>query len=340
VLVQPSLPLHHFPAVHTTSLDEAVDIFSRMTTPARFQAVERGARFEWRANLLSLGPVQISAHQYGAGFRADTDSVRDIFTTSFPLADVPTVGFDAGTKVPVVRDQTTWLVSPDRPGGFQVGAGYRALQLTFRRSDAEAALAALLGRASVSTLQMRPTLSLSSGVGAWLRRFTRFIVDEADESESPFASPVVRTRLAETILFGILQGHPHTHSERLAASRAAEPRYVRQAAEYLDAHAADPIQLADLARITGVGVRALQLGFQRYRECTPMTFLRERRLRLARQSILTDPGLTVTHVALACGYAHVGRFAMHYRARFGESPSETRERSNDRDPATRRSQRG
>ncbi len=325
--MQSPLPLRRFPAVHTTNIDEAVDIFGKMTTPARFQKVERGARFEWRANLLSLGAVQISAHEYGAGLHANTDSVRDIFTTAIPLVDVVSYGLDAGTKIPVVKDETTWIACPDRPGAFYVGAGYRALQLTFRQVDTEAALAALLGRASVAKLRLAPTLSLSSGVGAWLRRFMRFIVEEADEPEGPFSSPIVRTRIAETILFGILEKHPHDHSERLAASRAAEPRYVREAAEYLDAYAADPIQVTDLARVTGVGVRALQLGFQKHRGCTPMAFLKERRLRLARLRLLSDATPTVTQVALDCGFAHVGRFAMQYRARFGESPSDTRTRS-------------
>src|SRR5262249_19251765 len=111
-------------------------------------------------------------------------------------------------------------------------------------------------------------------VGAWLRRFTQFIVDEADAQgrspavdfeSSPFSSPIVRARLADAITYGLLQGQPNNFSTRLSATRAAEPKYVREAAEYLEAHAAHPIQLADLARVTGVGVRALQLGFQKHR---------------------------------------------------------------------------
>jgi AraC-like DNA-binding protein len=323
------LPLHRYPAVHTSDVEEAADIFSRMTTPATFQKVERDAPFEWRANLLSLGVVQISAHAHGAGFYASTDAVQDIFTTSFPLVDVPSAGFDAGREMSVVKDERTWLVSPDRPGAIRVGTGYRALQLTFHRADVEMALASLVGVASVPSLHMDPTLGLSSGVGAWLRRLTQYIVDEADEHaglavENPFASPLVRARLGDTILYGILAGHPHNHSARLASHRAAEPAYVRRAAEYLDAHALDPIRLADLARIAGVGVRALQLGFQKYRRCTPMAFLRERRLQSARRRLLAEAELTVTRVALDCGFEHVGRFSRQYSARFGESPSETR----------------
>ncbi len=321
-----SLPLHRFPAVHTTSIDEAVELFGRMTTPARFERIDRARRFAWRGNHLSLGAIELSAHAYGAAFGARTESVQGIFTTAFPLADVSSVGIDAGSELPVVRDESTWFASPDRPGGFRVGTGYRALQLTVRQADMEAALASLVGDGTPRPLRLEPALSLRSGAGAWLARLVRFAVEEADRPESPFASPLVRARFADTVLYGIVTSHPHDRSALLARSRTAEPKHVRDAAEYLEAHAADPVRLGDLASITGVGVRALQLGFQRHRGCSPMEFLQERRLQRARATLLAGTTDTITRVAVDCGFAHVGRFSALYRARFGESPSETRAR--------------
>lgn len=325
----PDLPLGRHPAVHTTSLDEATALFSRLTTPARLEPNERRGRFEWRGNVVSLGPVQLSAHQYGAGFRASTESIEKVFTTAFPLNDAPTEGLDAGAAVRVVKDRQTWLASPDRPGGFRVATGYRSLQLTILKSDVEAALAALGGASSTAPLRFEPGLSLESGTGAWLHRFVRFLVDEVDRGET-LASPIVGTRLADSIVYGLLLGHPHNHSARLATARSAEPRYVREAAEYLEARAADPVRMADLARVTGIGVRALQLGFQKHRGCTPMEFLKERRFHLARTKLLGDAPATVTEIALDCGFPHIGRFSAEYRARFGESPSETRARARSR----------
>lgn len=323
----PPLPLDRYPAVHTTSLEEATEIFSRLTTPARLARNERRGRFEWRGNLVSLGAIHLSAHQYGAGIRADTELVENVFTTAFPLTDVETEGIDAGTVVPVVKDRKTWLASPDRPGGFRVGTGYRALQLTVPKADMGAALAALGDAPTTTPLRFEPSLRLDSGVGAWLHRLVRYVADEVDRDATPFASPIVGARLADTILYGLLQGHPHNHSARLASARSAEPRYVREAAEYLEAHAADPVRMADLARVTRVSVRALQLGFQKHRGCSPMDFLKERRLHLARKKLLDWTEPTVTQIALDCGFAHIGRFSAQYRARFGESPSETRARS-------------
>ena len=61
---------------------------------------------------------------------------------------------------------------------------------------------------------------------------------------------------------------------------------------------------------------------------TPMEFLRHVRMRLARQRLLhARPGDSVTGIATRCGFAHLGRFAVDYKRRFGESPSETLERA-------------
>jgi transcriptional regulator GlxA family with amidase domain len=86
------------------------------------------------------------------------------------------------------------------------------------------------------------------------------------------------------------------------------------------------VSSVELATQVGVGVRALQLAFRRYRNSTPQRFVRERRLELARRRLVAGVGSTVTDVALATGFAHLGRFSAEYRARFGESPSETRRR--------------
>ena len=76
----------------------------------------------------------------------------------------------------------------------------------------------------------------------------------------------------------------------------------------------------------GVGVRALQAGFRRSLGTTPLAYLRDHRLDLARQALATgrEP---VTQVAFRFGFAHLGRFSAVYRERFGESPRATRSRA-------------
>jgi transcriptional regulator GlxA family with amidase domain len=74
-----------------------------------------------------------------------------------------------------------------------------------------------------------------------------------------------------------------------------------------------------------LSVRALQEGFRRDLATPPMTYLRQVRLRRARQILLTADRETTTvgAVANSLGILHLGRFAAAYRDAFGETPSDT-----------------
>jgi transcriptional regulator GlxA family with amidase domain len=74
-----------------------------------------------------------------------------------------------------------------------------------------------------------------------------------------------------------------------------------------------------------VNVRTLQINFKRYRNMTPMEYLRNARLDRARDLLMS--GIQVSDAASDSGFAHQGRFAARYRARFGESPSITLRRA-------------
>jgi transcriptional regulator GlxA family with amidase domain len=57
---------------------------------------------------------------------------------------------------------------------------------------------------------------------------------------------------------------------------------------------------------------------------SPMQYLRNSRFGKVRAALLrADPEESVTEIAMNWGFTHMGRFAVEYRQRFGESPSES-----------------
>jgi len=60
-------------------------------------------------------------------------------------------------------------------------------------------------------------------------------------------------------------------------------------------------------------------------ELTPLTFLRQQRFHTTRQKLLSasPKHTTVTHIAYANGFYHLGRFSANYRQLFGNLPSKT-----------------
>jgi transcriptional regulator GlxA family with amidase domain len=101
---------------------------------------------------------------------------------------------------------------------------------------------------------------------------------------------------------------------------------VRRTVEFIDAHAAEPLTLADIVAASGTGPRALQEAFRRHRGTTPTGYLRRVRLERAHRELqAADPGqgATVAAVAARWGFAHRGRFAAAYREAYGRAPQQT-----------------
>ena len=101
------------------------------------------------------------------------------------------------------------------------------------------------------------------------------------------------------------------------------PRLVWVAEVFLDAQTGESTSISDLLAICGCSRTVLFEAFRRYRNYTPMQFLTDKRMQKARRLLLSGSDQTVTSVAHDCGFRHLGRFAGDYRARFGETPSET-----------------
>ena len=325
---QRPLALSRHPLIHTGSLEEARHIYSRLNTPVTLETIGRRKDFEWRANLAAVGPMAISTSRFGCSFRGFTDAVEDIFSMVFPLAQAGGEVAHAGTRLPLVAGRTAYLASPLVPSEVRMDRGYECVQVVIRRPLVEAALAALTGSTARTPLRFEPLLSTASGTGAAVLRLLRFLIEELDQEHGALSSPLIAARYADILLYTLLTGQPHNHAGVLSSRpRSAEPRHVRRIAEYLDAHAAEPVSLAELQAVAGVSIRAIHAGFRTYRGCTPMAFLRQRRLELARTRLLSSPGATVTEIALQCGFEHLGRFSALYRARFGESPADTLRRA-------------
>jgi transcriptional regulator GlxA family with amidase domain len=83
--------------------------------------------------------------------------------------------------------------------------------------------------------------------------------------------------------------------------------------------------ISDLCDAIAVNQRTLTRALRAIRHTMPLRHLRALRLSEARQALLFADAATetVTQVALRFGFRELGRFAVDYRAAFGESPSDT-----------------
>lgn len=109
---------------------------------------------------------------------------------------------------------------------------------------------------------------------------------------------------------------------------AALPADVVRALDWLRGHLSEPTDLELLASVAGVRPRTLEAHFREFLGTTPLGWLRRVRFAKARRELESArANATVTAIALANGFSQLGRFAVEYRAIFGEAPSATLRRS-------------
>src|SRR6185437_14942030 len=104
---------------------------------------------------------------------------------------------------------------------------------------------------------------------------------------------------------------------------SVQPRAVRRALEAMQANVGHRWTIQELAAIAGTSGRTLQRQFLVFLGKTPHAALRDIGFEQARRELLLGLPGKIMDVAARCGFPHVGRFAVEYRRRYGETPSQT-----------------
>jgi AraC family ethanolamine operon transcriptional activator len=124
----------------------------------------------------------------------------------------------------------------------------------------------------------------------------------------------------------------------LEASAAAGRQLVHAAAALLRAHLTENLSVGDLCRALNARERTLHAAFCDHLGTSPKAYFKQLRLTAARRELRrAQPGTRVTDVALRWGFLHFGWFAHDYGHHFGETPSATLSRSQERQSAAPRS---
>lgn len=182
---------------------------------------------------------------------------------------------------------------------------------------------ALSGEPAPDRIRFGLSLPIDRGVGAYLDRLGQFIAGEIDRS-APLDTPAAKTGLVESLARALIVGHGGEHAHLWEKPPPSSRTIVRLAEEYIDAHAGEPIALADLAAAMGAPVRAIEAAFSAHRGTTIGAFLRDRRLEHARRILLRESHVPVRRVAHAAGFLRRETFEAAYVAAFRERPEDTR----------------
>ncbi|HEY7488355.1 MAG TPA: AraC family transcriptional regulator [Streptosporangiaceae bacterium] len=251
-----------------------------------------------------------------------------------PPIDLVTVNFVFGGTMLIEDGGSSAISDDDHAAAFcfheelnmRWTAGLRQLMLTIDKTRIERYLQNLLNEPLREPLRFQSAIDLA-GAGQGIVAAVQTLRRALERCGKAGPPPVLATEIEHGILTALLLGQRHNYTEAIFSARALPaPRVVRRVVELIESAPETAFTVADLAECAGVSERSLHAAFRRQLGTSPMAYVRRRRLEQAHDELLRlDPalGVKVTDVALRYGFAHTGRFAAAYRARFGEPPSAT-----------------
>ncbi|MDN3026044.1 AraC family transcriptional regulator [Streptomyces sp. S.PB5] len=184
----------------------------------------------------------------------------------------------------------------------------------------------LLNRPLPRQLRFGPYLDVSQGAGRSWAHLVRWTLLDNETPSGLLHRPIIRGRLEQTLLEGVLLATEHSYRAELdAPPPLMRPAAVKRVMDVIQERPAEPYDVARLAAIAQVSVRTLQEAFRKHVGMSPMAYVTDVRLHRVRDQLRasTPSSTSVADVAYEWGFAHLGRFAQRYRRRFGELPSQT-----------------
>jgi AraC-like DNA-binding protein len=304
---------------------------ARIFKPHLLRLHGTGANLRARMHHLRQGNASVNRLEYGADVEIDPDRLDDFFLVQIPVTGHAAI--ECGNCRFDSTPQAASLVSPTLPLHMRWHAGNAQVCVRFERHLVEQHCAAHLGHALDEPLEFEPQLRLDTPAGRYFLRLVRLFAEELtlarcrDGDAHPLANARVAEHFSSALLNALIYGQASNISAALGrAETAPAPHFVRRVEDYIRHHYAETLTVEKLAFVAGVSARTLFSGFRDFRHVTPMAYLKAVRLEQARQKLQSGEvgGIAaVTKVAFDTGFSHLGRFAQHYRSRFGELPSAT-----------------
>lgn len=321
------LPLARFPYLDTADPAVARAEVARLFAPHRLEVAAHGGRFRAFFNHARLHRLSIYFARYEPEIVISSAPMDGLYIFLLPLAGACWISTEDG-EVEVSPGQV-FVVNPFAPLRMHWVDNCAQIVAKIEREELERAVASHLGHPPIEPVRFDDSRALQQAECGTLVSLLDLIFRDLEEDGSTVGSRLGEQPAETLFLHMLLRQFPNNYAETLKrpASRAA-PYYVKRVEEFIRLYAAKPIRLDDMVAVSGVSARALFKGFRNFRGVGPMAYLKAVRLDHVHAELGTDPPpgkprRTVSEVAEAWGFNHLGNFAKDYKRRFGERPSDT-----------------
>ncbi|RZJ24466.1 MAG: AraC family transcriptional regulator [Haliea sp.] len=283
----------------------------------------QGASTAFRASLEHLGDEQLSVTRLSYGSSVVVEPVPEpgFWVLSMPLQGEVKVTADSG-RVDSRPGVASMIPSSGEVRGHWM-AGSRQAVLRIREELLWDACDGLADDPDGFLRESSPVLHVGhhTGLLAGLLQ-TLATLDFRQHIHLPQEGAAMQWSAMARLIAGSVVCARLSQRHGLDAGSASASRLYRVQGLLRDmVHAEDTVSVATLAARAGMSVRALQHLLQSQAGMTVVQAIRDVKLLRARE-LLGAGHASVSEVALACGFQHLGRFAAMYAKRFGHLPSQ------------------
>jgi AraC-like DNA-binding protein len=308
-----------------TDVEEAVAAMTESYQPGRLEVADPRRPLAMTMWTNTLPGLSLNYLSYGTDVTI-TAPPMERYVLCVPVAGRLRIGSDR-TRIEASANRLGAAISPGGPVYFEDWTDdCRVLTARFAPDRLEDLLTTMLDAPLTGAIRFDLGMDLSDpSVRSVLRALT-LVRNELNDPDGITSDPAMGAGLTRLVMTGLLLAQPHNYSDRLhRPERPVAPGRIRDAIEFMEAHPTEIIGVADLANAAKLSVRALEAGFRKHVDTTPMAYLRKIRLTGARAELEHADATVVTAATIArrWGFHHYGRFATAYRQRYGEAPSDT-----------------
>lgn len=310
---------------HTLSAFEGHQYVRRASFGNELLSPGKVERFQLSHKRLRLGQVMIDMVQIDCGSSFEVIQVEQLgfYTFKIPLEGVSEYRVEGRKQVALPGH--LFATNPVENIRKRFIGRYSQIILTVPQDRLEAFLTKELARPLREPLEFDLRPHRGSPSDQFIRSVQLLWMDLDAATAHPHARVV--SHLENALLASMLMSVPNNYSGDLDHTHdEIAPYYIRKAESFIHGHLGEEVSIDDIVTAAGASSRSLYYGFRRWRQTTPMGYLKAARLERARAE-LTQASLagetSVTNIALRVGYHHLNHFSCDYKARFGERPSDT-----------------
>ena len=310
-------------SVRSHEIEEARVLGSRLFYAHKVAVLGDESRFALHIEAAKLSSVTMGWLWWGTAVEISTAELGDAYQVNIPIRG--TLATSSGSECMVATPTRAAVDRHDRPTVMRgwADAQDRVLAVKIERAAAEQHLASMLNRPVSEPIQFDFALNLADTTSAQWVSLLRDLALQLRRPHEICLHPMMAQSLAASVMTGLMLAARHNYTDELhAETRCPQASTIQRAVDYIEEHLSEPIHVTAIAAHVHLSVRALQEGFQIALGTTPMSYVRQARLRRARLDLHSAAEHeNVALIAHRWGFTHLGRFASLYRKAFDQSPS-------------------